>query len=223
MVPKSGTQVKSFKVLENRILCEGTHCLRTERPASTIRAGQCFSVGLSSLGINREYSMYSAANDEFVEFLIRVVPDGVVSPWLAKCAVGDLVEIGGPYGDFCLAEDDVKTRDFVFIATGTGIAPFHSFIRTFPSLEYRVYHGIRHEVEQYDIGDYDTSRYEAAISRPTNGTIVTQRVTDLIENANLSNESLYYLCGNQKMITDVIAILLKRGIPGGSIFTETFF
>jgi ferredoxin-NADP reductase len=48
-------------------------------------------------------------------------------------------------------------------------------------------------------------------------------VTNLLEQANLKNDSLYYLCGNQKMITDTIALLLAKGIPGGAIFTETFF
>lgn len=215
--------MKSFKVLENRTICEGTHCLRTERPHSMIRAGQCFSVGLASLGINREYSMYSAADDDYLDFLIRVVPDGVVSPWLAKCNVGDQVEIGGPYGDFCLFEDQVKSKEYVFIATGTGIAPFHSFVKSFPTLRYHIYHGVRHEDEQYDKEHYAPDRYSAAVSRPRLGTSRSERVTNLLEQANLKNDSLYYLCGNQKMITDTIALLLAKGIPGGAIFTETFF
>ena len=45
--------------------------------------------------------MYSAAEDDFIDFLIREVPDGIISPRLASCKSGDLIEIGGPYGDFC--------------------------------------------------------------------------------------------------------------------------
>lgn len=223
MVPRNGAGVKSFKVLENRKLCEGTHCLRTERPDTLIRAGQCFSVGLASLGINREYSMYSAANDEFLDFLIRVVPDGVVSPWLGKCNPGDFVEIGGPYGDFCLSSSDAVNRNYVFIATGTGIAPFHSFVKSFPHLQYQVFHGVRYESERYDFEHYAEGRYVAAVSKPSGGTSQGERVTDVLRRATLKTDSLYYLCGNQRMITDTIEMLLAKGIPGGSIFTETFF
>jgi ferredoxin-NADP reductase len=167
--------------------------------------------------------MYSAAHDEYLDFLIRVVPDGVVSPWLAKCEVGDLVEIGGPYGDFCLLEEETKSNEYVFIATGTGIAPFHSFVKSFPTLRYHIYHGVRHENERYDFDFYAPDRYSAAVSRPRLGTFPSERVTDLLEQATLKIDSRYYLCGNQKMITDTIALLLSKGIPGGSIFTETFF
>ena len=86
-----------------------------------IRAGQCFSVGTRDLGINREYSMYSAAEDDFIDFLIREVPDGVISPRLASCNSGDLIEIGGPYGDFCLSEASVHTKKLYLVVVTYGV------------------------------------------------------------------------------------------------------
>ena len=115
-------------MIENVQLSEGTFRLRTERTDTTIRAGQCFSVGTKDLGINREYSMYSGANDPYIDFLIREVPDGIVTPVLAQLNVGQLVEIGGPYGDFCVDRHDLIKDEFIFIASGTGIAPFHSYV-----------------------------------------------------------------------------------------------
>jgi len=187
-----------------------------------IRAGQCFSVGTKDLGINREYSMYSGANDDFVDFLVREIPDGIVSPRLGACIPGDGVEIGGPYGDFCLSDTDVIGRHFVFIATGTGIAPFHSFVKTFPKLDYVLYHGVRFDSEQYDRNDYPSVRYISTVSQPESNN-QGQRITQLLETAALPVDSLYYLCGNRMMITDAISILRLKGIPGGAIFTETFF
>jgi ferredoxin-NADP reductase len=166
--------------------------------------------------------MYSAAEDDFIDFLVREVPDGFISPRLAGCKPGDLVEIGGPYGDFCLNESSLVTNSFVFIATGTGIAPFHSFVQTYPALKYQMFHGIRSENEKYDEDHYKVGSYIPSISQPEGG-LVGQRLTSRLQSTELDTKSLYYLCGNRMMITDAIAILRGKGIPGSSIFTETFF
>ena len=216
-----GNRVDSFKVIENVRLSEKTYRLRTDRPATPIKAGQCFSVGTRDLAINREYSMYSGADDPFVDFLIREVEDGVVSPRLGKCKTGDLVEIGGPYGEFCLKPEDVSGKDFVFLASGTGIAPFHSFVRSYPNLKYRVFHGIRFDDEQYESSDYRPDSYTACVSRPQSG--VGKRVPDRLRNEELDPNALYYLCGNRSMIIDTVAVLREKGVPGGSIYMETFF
>ena len=210
------------RVIQKIWLSSKTYKLRTERTQSRIRAGQCFSVGTSDLGINREYSMYSGASDNHLDFLIRKIDDGIVSSRLAQCQEGDLVQLSGPFGDFCLREEDIAQKHFIFIASGTGIAPFHSFALTYTELKFTLYHGVRHEDELYDSGDYKKGSYLSAISAPRDGSPGT-RVTDLLRNASLPTNSLYYLCGNQKMIVDAIKVLRDSGVHGGSIFTETFF
>jgi ferredoxin--NADP+ reductase len=214
--------MESFRVIENVQLSEGTFRLRTERPDTTIRAGQCFSVGTKDLGINREYSMYSGANDPYIDFLIREVPDGIVTPVLAQLNVGQLVEIGGPYGDFCVDKHDLLKDEFIFIASGTGIAPFHSYVKTFPDLKYNVFHGIRKETECYDQQSYRNGGYFPAISQPTTQES-GQYVTKLLEDIELNPLAIYYLCGNRMMITNTVKLLLSRGVPGGQILMETFF
>lgn len=209
-------------VIFNKRLSLGTFLLRVERPEGPIRAGQCYSIGSQELGVNREYSMYSGANDPFLEFLIREVDGGVVSPFLARCKEGDLLEIAGPFGEFCLDNQKVSSTRFVFIASGTGIAPFRSFVKTFSNLNYIIYHGVRYEDECYGREDFGCDSYISAISRPSTSK-AGQRVTDVLGSAKLASDSLYYLCGNRKMITDVIAILRTEKIPGGSIYTESFF
>ena len=211
----------TYKVQGIRFLTDDTFVLRSDKPDSGIRAGQCFSVGTRDLGINREYSMYSSQDDDFVDFLIRRVDGGAVSNALADLRAGDDVQIGGPYGSFCLDEANVLDKSFVFIASGTGIAPFRSFVASFPSLQYTIFHGVRHESEQYDRDLYPAGSYEAAISRPVNGE--GSRVTDLLDRSRLDPESLYYLCGNRNMITDAVSLLRDKRVPGGNIFMETFF
>jgi len=211
-----------FKVLEVSHLTESTVRLRTERPQVKIFAGQCFNVGVPGRGINREYSMYSAADAPYLDFLIKVVDGGCVSPILQKLRVGDAVEIDGPYGDFCLKEDEIEGQHFVFLATGTGIAPFHSFALTYPTLSYTVLHGIREPNEQYGFEDFRHESYIPCISKNYPDQ-TSMRITDYISSNPISTNSIVYLCGNRNMIVDALEILRDQRVPGDNLITEVFF
>jgi ferredoxin--NADP+ reductase len=212
--------MSEFKVLLIDNLTSGTFHLRTERPTGLIRAGQCFNLGLPGMEINREYSMYSDANADYLDFLIRVVDGGLVSSRLQRVKIGEYVEIDGPYGNFCMQETKLR-NEFYFIGTGTGIAPFHSFIKTYSDLNYKLIHGIRKGSEQYHKLDYSENKYIPCISQEKNSKYL--RVTDYLIAENLDKNSDYYLCGNRKMIIDSIDILHHKGISGDNIFTEVFF
>lgn len=186
-----------------------------------IKAGQCFSVGTTELAINREYSMYSDASAPYVDFLIREVPDGRVSTALRTKKPGSSVELSGPFGDFCLPTEKIKESKYVFIASGTGIAPFHSFVKTYPNLDYEILHGIRNESEEYDRNDYFEGRYSSFVSQPKNGS--SRRVTHGLSSHNFTGNEIFYLCGNRNMIVDCITLLREKKVHGDSIFTETFF
>ena len=110
----------------------------------------------------------------------------------------------------------------MFIATGTGIAPFHSFVERWPNLNYKLIHGIRHEEEQYHFEDYAKSRYFPCVSQPSDGS-ERFRVTDYLLNNELSKNILVYICGNRNMIVDVFNILHSKGVSGDKIVTEVFF
>lgn len=209
-----------YKVLDIQSLTKNTVRIKTERPNVTIRAGQCFNVGVPGMGINREYSMYSAENAPFLEFLIRVVDDGLVSSKLANLKVGDEVEIDGPYGKFCLPSE-TKGKKFLFIASGTGVAPFHSFVKSVPDLDYVVVHGIRHADEAYDAKTFAAGCYIPCVSQNAGGD--SSRVTDFIRNNIPKAETTVYLCGNRNMIVDTVEILLENGVGGDQIVTEVFF
>lgn len=211
-----------YKVLKKEQLSAQTFLLYTERPEVSVKAGQCFSVGTKELGINREYSIYSGVNESFLTFLIREVEDGIVSPVLGACETDYEVEIHGPYGEFCLLDDHIEQSPFIFIASGTGIAPFHSFIKTYPNLNYKLFHGVRGEEETYERDHYLPDCYIPCISRPTQK-VLPQRVTDYFRCNAICTQTIYYLCGNRKMITDTIPLLLNAGVSGDHIFTETFF
>lgn len=77
--------------------------------------------------VARTYSIASSPNNDEMELCIRRVPGGTLTPKLCETlAVGDEISIRGPNGDFVLTEP--SEQHLVFIATGTGVAPFKSMI-----------------------------------------------------------------------------------------------
>lgn len=78
--------------------------------------------------VPRVYSIASSPNREYMEICVRRVPDGRLSSQLCStCEPGDELVVRGPHGgDFVLRP--VSDRDLVFLATGTGAAPFKSMI-----------------------------------------------------------------------------------------------
>ena len=76
----------------------------------------------------RVYSIASSPNADEMELCIRRVPGGHLTPTLCdETSEGDDLFVRGPYGDeFTLL--DPSPRDMVFVATGTGVAPFKSMI-----------------------------------------------------------------------------------------------
>ena len=76
--------------------------------------------------ITRPYSIASPPGDDnrFALCLNRV-QDGFMSNFLCDMKEGDEISCQGPFGDFILRP---PLRDTVFIATGTGIAPFRSML-----------------------------------------------------------------------------------------------
>ena len=209
-------------VVANIALTSETFVLRTSKLEQPLIAGQCFSIGVPQVAINREYSIYSGSSDPYYDFLIRRVPGGIVSNALSNLKEGEVVDLWGPFGAFTLDEDLISKKKFVFIASGTGIAPFHSFIRTYPNLDYKILHGIRYETEQYNSDDYRRKSYIPCVSRPSS-TGKPIRVTDLIEDFEVRDNEIFYLCGNRNMINDSISLLRHKGVNGNQIFTETFF
>lgn len=213
--------LQRVKVLSIRPLTDATYVLRTERDNFEFIPGQCVNIGLVGSAVNREYSTYSGLQEEFLEFLIKKVSGGKVSTGISKLKPRDEVTLDGAYGKFTIANPDKKQK-FVFIGSGTGIAPFHSFVKSYPEIDYRVLHGIRDKSEQYDRKDYGQNGYFACVSKGGGGDF-SGRVTDYLSSIKLSKESLYYLCGNHAMINDVYDILRKEKINGSNIFTEVFF
>ncbi len=76
--------------------------------------------------ITRAYSIASPPTDDNrLALCLNRVQDGFMSNFLCDMKDGDEISCQGPFGDFILRP---PMRDTIFVATGTGIAPFRSML-----------------------------------------------------------------------------------------------
>jgi ferredoxin/flavodoxin---NADP+ reductase len=212
----------SLKVLDVRYLTDSTFVLKIERKNLKYKAGQHISLGIGDKGQTREYSVYSGENDDFIEVLIKEVEEGLVSKQLKKKIANDTVRFDGPVGYFLLKPEDRAKYKHLFIASGTGIAPFHSFVKSYPELDYQILHGVRNAEEAYESHVYDPKRYVLCASRDEKGDF-HGRVTDYLKQNPADKDTRVYLCGNCEMIHDAYDILLDQGLDADMLHSEVYF
>ncbi len=210
------------KILSYRKLTNNTYILRFERKDVVFTPGQYFCVGLPD-DEDRPYSIYSGEKDDYLEILIKEVKEeGNVSKKLNQLETGALVSVKKPHGFFCIQNKIQPDQKFVFIATGTGIAPFHSFIRSYPDLSYTIIHGIKTVDQSYESDAYASNRYISCTSKDSLGKF-PGRITEYLKAKELDPEAYYYLCGNSEMIDEVYDILELKKISRDQIRTEMYY
>ena len=210
------------KIQEIRFLTKSTFIIRLERNNMQFIPGQHVNVGLKGSLEQREYSIYSGIKDDYLEILVKEVLGGRVSLQLKNSTPGQLLYVNGPFGSFKLEKKDMYSRKHMFIATGTGISPFHSFVRSYPGIDYTVLHGIRLKNETYEKQEFDADRYIACVSAEENGKY-SGRVTRFLPYYPDKPDTVYYICGNSSMIYAVTKMLKDKGVTGDRILTEVYF
>src|SRR5260370_18478442 len=89
--------------------------------------GQYVNVSVPGTTQTRSYSFSSMPRAGVVQFLVRNIPGGLMSSYLAgQAKAGDVVTIAGPIGSFYLRD---VTRPVLFLAAGPGLGPFLAMLR----------------------------------------------------------------------------------------------
>jgi ferredoxin--NADP+ reductase len=208
-------------VLEVRNLTESVFVIRFERNGLNFKAGQYVKLGTPDHAERREYSVYSPVSADYLEILVQLVDEASFSYRLSKLQVGDKLFVRGPFGAFNL-EDTWQEDKNIFIASGTGISPFHSMVLSFPELDYTLLHGVRNLNEGYDRSVYHEARYIQSTSGE-HGSEFYGRVTDYLRKYKPDPKAHYYLCGNSAMIDEVWNLLKMADVPITSIHAEIYF
>lgn len=192
--------------------------------------GQHFSLSIPNKSINREYSSYTANNSNEIGFLIRRVEGGIMTNLLDQMEVGEKINIYGPYGSFILNEKQISEKKIIFIASGTGVAPFVSIVESFNLKNYELFLGVRTREDIPDAEKFDQSKCYNCISRDK---MIIQnnhykgRITDNLDKLDFITDfenSIYMICGNSFMISDVYDMLVNdKKVNPNNIITESFF
>jgi ferredoxin--NADP+ reductase len=185
-------------------------------------AGQVIGVSLSQDGPRRLYSICSGEQEDMVQILYNVIEAGYLTPLLSRLGPGDTLWITRPRGEFTC-----KAGPAVWIATGTGIAPFYSMLRSGVTKEILLIHGNRY-LEQFYFSQEVISRlgsnYIRCCSAESQEGFYHGRVTGYLSEHPLPGTGLmYYLCGSAEMVVETRDILIAKGIPFGQIISEIYF
>jgi len=182
--------------------------------------------------ITRAYSMASAPSgtNRFELCLNRVEP-GHLSPRLFEMKPGDRINMRQPLGMFVLRQ---PPRDSIFIATGTGIAPFRSMLQAHlhaSSPAFTLLFGARYESHLLYRAEFEEMalehrhfRFWPTLSRPdaTWGGRQGHVQAHLAEAIGERRDLDFYLCGLKEMVDDVRTVLKSLGFDRKQIFYEKY-
>ena len=182
--------------------------------------------------ITRAYSIASAPSEtNRFELCLNLVHEGLLSPRLFEMQPGDTIEIRPPLGMFVLRN---PPRDAIFIATGTGIAPFRSILKarlSETSQAFTLVFGVRHESHLMYRAEFEEMarkyphfRFLPTLSRPTaSWTGRSGHVQAHLEEAVGERRDVdVFLCGLKLMVDDVRNILKEMGFDRKQILFEKY-
>lgn len=195
--------------------------LSVERNGMEFLPGDCVAI-YTEHGQSRPYSIASGSHENELRFVIRAMDGGEVSPWLKARIPGDCIRITPPFGWFRPGQE-IGDAPFVFLATGTGIAPFMAYCETFDRPPAYCLYGVRQEADAIGFSRLrKICPTRLAVSREQTGHH-QGRLTDLLDTLPHTDEMHYYCCGLESMVNEVSEKLREEGIDLKRIHREVFF
>jgi ferredoxin--NADP+ reductase len=238
-------------VIENRQWSDRLFSLRIDVPLGEFSAGQFTRIALDIDGelVARPYSLVNAPHEDFLEIYFDVVPGGPLSPRLAALKSGDEVQVADKISGFLTIAEVPEVDHLWLMATGTGIGPFLSSLKTNePWQRFKkivLGYSVR-SIEELSYADTisrlidehpDQMEFVPFVTREFMEGSINSRITVAIENGELENlvgiplsseTSHIMMCGNSGMIQGVTELLESRGMrrhrrrEPGHITTEKY-
>ncbi|MCW2614277.1 MAG: ascD [Frankiales bacterium] len=199
--------------------------------------GQYVDIGIPGTAATRSFSMANTSAKESgqLEFVIKCYPGGMFSEFLdTRLAVGDVLDITGPFGVFTLRD---SPAELVFVGGGAGMAPILSVLRSLaerdPLRKATFYYGARAKRDlcfEPELRSLEQQlpnfSYVPALSEPVEGEqwdgevgfvtdVVRKHETDL-------RRTDAYVCGPPPMVEAAITVLSDLGAPEQRIFYDKF-
>jgi ferredoxin--NADP+ reductase len=223
------------KIASRRDWADGLMTIALDQAIEPFEPGQWVNLALSISGemVRRAYSIASAPGVP-PEFYLSLVPSGALSPKLFELQPGDRIDVEKKAYGFFTLKWVPPAKELWMVATGTGLCPFLSILRS-PEVWERheklvVVHGVRewaHLAYRDELAEMSRAHdgrltWVPVVSRePDRALVVHGRITTAVENGELertagipfSEERTHLmLCGNPAMIEEVSQLLLARGL-----------
>ena len=194
--------------------------------------GQYVNLTVPGTGQHRAYSFSSKPGAAEASFLIRNIPDGMMSTWLSEQAkAGISMTMVGPSGSFFLREVD---RPVVMLAGGTGLAPILSMLEVMADSgtdqPVHLIYGVTNDGDMVECdriealaGRMPTLTWAACVADTDTAYPLKGYVTDHLLDEHLNaGDCDIYLCGPPPMVEAVRQFLRDKGVTPAHFHYEKF-
>ena len=204
--------------------------------------------------IKRAYSIASSSKEkEYIEIYVRLVNSGALTPRLFALNIGDKLWLSPKAKGMFTMEDVPKDKNIILFATGTGVAPYMSMLRSHViSKEKRNYAVIHSAWNSWDLG-YRSElmtigrlcpnfHYIPVVSSPENEPVPWQGKTGFVQHIwkdrvlqdswgteITAKNTRIFLCGHPDMIKEMVELLTDdsfkehTNLDPGTIHLEKFW
>ncbi|CAI2492317.1 benzoate 1,2-dioxygenase electron transfer component BenC [Serratia ficaria] len=194
--------------------------------------GQYVNIAVPGSEASRAYSFSSLPGGRQISFLLRNVPGGMMSGYLTdRARPGDAIRLRGPQGSFYLR---TPVRPMLFLAGGTGLAPFLSMLEQLaadasPQPVHLIY-GVTHDHDLVKLEQLESYRrrlpnfsYLTCVASETSQSPHKGYVTQHLDESLLNDGDLdVYLCGPPPMVEAVLGDFQRRAFTPASFHYEKF-
>lgn len=240
-------QAAPMIVCESRLLSDSVlqlSLLRDDGGRIVFKPGQFCSIAIPSKHgpVERSYSIATRTSDSaenrFCEIAVAPVKGGVATQYLFSRRVGDQVRVSGPFGRLVLPA--VDPQRYVFIGTGTGVAPYRAMLpelqrRSLRSaIEVALVMGVRTRRELIYADEFRAFakrhpwfRFITCYSRESTTVLSPFERLGRVQSAYteldlIPGQDRVYLCGHPLMIDDWTRDLKEAGFDKRDIVREKY-
>jgi ferredoxin--NADP+ reductase len=229
----------------------GLCTLRLRKPSGfTFQPGHYARLGLPISGpdsiVWRAYSIVSAPAEPVLEFLITVIPGGMLTSRLAVLQPGDTLALDTTACGFFVPTQLSQGEDLWMFATGAGLGPYICMLRegsvrkSWPRMV--LVHSVRRqrelvyadEILRHRADSPESLQYIPVVTRETASDAMHQRIPQILADGTLqahvgrpldAANSRVMVCGNPAFTADMRRLLgerdfqpCRRGFAGSMLF-----
>ncbi len=180
------------------------------------------------------YSIASNVKNNSINLCIKKPAESLFVSKLFGLKVGEEIRFSGPFGAFTL-RDYSKEKNYIFLSTGTGIAPFKTMIEFLIENKHEgkivlingsklEHDSLYAELFKKFAKENSNFKFYKVLSRtPDEKYEYRGHVQDFIEKFIENKENYeYYICGLKQMVEDVNKKLIEFKISKDKIFFEKY-